>query len=52
MSKKEYTIQHEIELIKEKIFELEDDLVALSTLVQKAKVYPQLLEDKIEVKIE
>ncbi len=48
---KEYTIQHEIELIKQKIFELEDDLVALSTLVKKAKIYPQLLEDKIQVEI-
>ncbi len=48
---KEYTIQHEIELIKEKIFELEDDLVSLTTLVEKAKIYPQLLENKIQVDI-
>jgi hypothetical protein len=49
---KEYTIQHEIELIREKIDELQSDLIALETLVKKAQVYPQLLEDKIEVKIE
>ena len=42
---KEYTIQHEIEAIEIKINEIHDDLKSLEILVQKSKIYPQLLDE-------
>ena len=48
---KEYTIQHEIELIREKVDELQSALISLETLCLKAQFYPELLEEKVFVEL-